>query len=212
MGDININTLSRSKISKDYLNLIRSEGFNPHIFGATRITETTQTCIDHIHSNFASACTSGSLAVEIADHLPVLSVVYDPAISPFPDRIKYRNFKKFNNITFKADLKRENWELVLNSNDCNESLSRFLHIFNRVSNKHAPLKILSIRNKSSKPWITSGLKKSLKTRDKLYKKWLLTHDLIWHTKYKLYRNKIVSINKYYREIYYNTVLTNSNNI
>lgn len=32
MGDININTLSRSKISKDYLNLIRSEGFNPHIF------------------------------------------------------------------------------------------------------------------------------------------------------------------------------------
>ena len=60
--------------------------------------------------------------------------------------------------------------------------------------------------------MTSGLKKSMKTRDKLYKKWLLTHDLIWHTKYKLYRNKIVSINKYYREIYYNTVLTNSNNI
>ena len=212
MGDININTLSRSKISKDYLNLIRSEGFNPHIFEATRITETTQTCIDHIHSNFASACTSGSIAVEIADHLPVFSVVYDPAISPFPDRIEYRNFKKFNNITFKADLKRENWELVLNSNDCNESLSRFLHIFNRVSNKHAPLKILSIRNKSSKPWITSGLKKSMKTRDKLYKKWLLTHDLIWHTKYKLYRNNIVSINKYYRELYYNTVLTNSNNM
>lgn len=52
MGDININTLSRSKISKDYLNLIRSEGFNPHIFEATRITEVTQTCIDHIHSKF----------------------------------------------------------------------------------------------------------------------------------------------------------------
>ena len=38
--------------------------------------------------------------------------------------------------------------------------------------------------------------------------------VIWYTKYKLYRNKIVSINKYYRELYYNTaaVLTNSNNI
>ena len=42
---------------------------------------------------------------------------------------------------------------------------------NRVSNKHAPLKILNIRNKSSKPWITSGLKTSMKTRDKFYKKW-----------------------------------------
>ena len=51
-------------------------------------------------------------------------------------------------------------------------------------------------------------------RDKFYEKWLLTRDLIiitWYNKYKLYRNKIVSINKYYRELYYNTVLTNSNN-
>ena len=27
------------------------------------------------------------------------------------------------------------------SNDVNESYSRFLHIFNKVSNKHAPLKV-----------------------------------------------------------------------
>ena len=173
---LNINTLSRSKISKDYLNLIRSEDFNPYIFEATRITEAAKTYLDHFHSNFASACTSVSIAVEIADHLPLFSIVYDPARSPFPDRIEYRNFKKFSNITFKADLKGKNWELVLNRNDCNESLSRFLHIFNRVSNKHAPLEFLSVRNKSSKPWITSGLKKSMETRDKLYKKWLLTHN------------------------------------
>lgn len=94
--------------------------------------------------------------MEIADHLPVFSIVYDPAKSPFPDRIEYRNFKKFNNIAFRADLKRENWELVLNSNDCNESLSRFLHIFTRVSKEHAPLEILSIRNKSSKPKTSTG--------------------------------------------------------
>ena len=58
-------------------------------------------------------------------------------------------------------LELENSELVFNGNhwNCNESLSRFLHIFSRVSNKHAPLKILNIRNNSSKPWITSGLKK-----------------------------------------------------
>ena len=79
MADININTLSGSKISKDYLNLIRSEGFKPHIFEATRITETSHTCIDHMHSNFASASTSGSIAVEIADHLPVFTTLYNPA-------------------------------------------------------------------------------------------------------------------------------------
>ena len=56
--------------------------------------------IDHIH--FASVCTSGSIAVEIAEHLPVFSIVYDPAISLFPERIEYRTFKKFNNITFRS--------------------------------------------------------------------------------------------------------------
>ena len=99
----------------------------------------------------------------------MFSIVFDLVVSPFPDRIKYRNFKKFNNITFRADLKRENWELVLNSNDFNMSLSRFLHLFNGASNKHAPLEILSIRNKSFKRWITSGLRKSMKTRDKYMK-------------------------------------------
>ena len=43
--------------------------------------------MDHIDSNFASVSTSGSIALEFADHLPVFSIVYDPAISPFPGRI-----------------------------------------------------------------------------------------------------------------------------
>ena len=90
VGDININSLGKSKIANEYLNLIRSEGFNPLIFEATRITEKTQSCIDHIHSNFASTCTSGSVAIEIADHLSVFTILYDPDISPFPDGIEYR--------------------------------------------------------------------------------------------------------------------------
>ena len=39
MGDDNINTLKQSNISKEYLNLLRSEGFSPLIFEATRVTE-----------------------------------------------------------------------------------------------------------------------------------------------------------------------------
>ena len=31
-----------------------------------------------------------------------------------------------------------------NSNDVNESYSRFLHIINKVSNKHAPLKVIKL--------------------------------------------------------------------
>ena len=144
-----INTLVKSTIAKEYLNLVHSEGFNPLIFEATRITEMTISCVDHIHSNFVTSSTSGSIAVEIADHLPVFSLSYDPLLSPFPDTIKTRDFKRFDEIAFCDELKNEKWKSVYNSSDVNESLTRFPHIFNRISNKHAPIKSIKIKGKSS---------------------------------------------------------------
>ena len=88
LGDININTLVKNSKSRKYLNLINSEGFSPLIFEATRITESSISCIDHIHSNFISFSTSGSIAYKVADHLPVFSVVYDPKHQPFPNTIQ----------------------------------------------------------------------------------------------------------------------------
>ena len=93
LGDFNINTLSKSIIPKEYINLIQSEGFNPLVFEAMRITGTNISCLDRIHSNFVNSSTSGSIAAEIADHLPVLSLVYDPKCGPIPDTIEVIDFK-----------------------------------------------------------------------------------------------------------------------
>ena len=71
------------------------------------------------------------------------------------------------------------------------------------------LKKAKIKHKAYKPWITSGLKKSMNVRDKLYKKWLVTRNYVFLTKYKLYRNKITIINKIYRDNFYNDILTKS---
>ena len=108
-------------------------------------------------------------------------------------------------------LNEVDWSSVYSSSDVDESLPRLLQIFNRISNEHAPLKSVRVKSTSSKPWITSGLKKSMKVRDRLYKKWLSTHNLLFMNKYKLYRNKITSINKFYRISYYKKVLADSTN-
>ena len=103
------------------------------IFEATQVTESSQSCIDLIFINFTTPSSSGSLAVESADHLRVFTIVYDPELSPFPNSIELRDFKGFNHERFKSDLEKENWSSLFNSNDVNESYSRFLHIFNKVS-------------------------------------------------------------------------------
>ena len=64
-----------------------------------------------------------------------------------------------------------------------------------------------MKHKTYKPWITSGLKKSMKVRDKLYKKWLITRNYVILNKYKLFRNKIASINKICRDYFCNDTLT-----
>ena len=172
--------------------MLRSEGFSPLIFEATTVTESNQTCIDHIYTNLSLPSTSGSIAVEIADHLPVFSILYNVDQTPFLDKFEYRDFKRFDSGLFKAACSP-----VYASSDVNECLATFLHIFNRISNQHDPLKSTKVRHCTSKPWTTTGLKKSMKMRDKLYRKWLVTRNILFLNKYKLYCNKIVSINKYY---------------
>ena len=49
----------------------------------------------------------------------------------------------------------------------------------------------------------------MKIRDGIYKKWLSTRDLVFFNRYKFYRKKISLIDKIYRELFYNTVLSNS---
>ena len=137
--------------------------------------------------------------------------MYDPKFSPFPDYFEFRDFRSFEDENFKLDLRRESWDSIYKCNEVNESYTRFLHIFNKVSNIHAPLKKAKIKHKAYKPWITSGLKKSMKVRDKLYKKWLITRNYVFLNKYKLYRNKIATINKIYRDCFYNDILIKSDN-
>ena len=105
-------------------------------------------------------------------------ILYDPKFCPFPDYYEFRDFRSFEDENFKSDLRRESWDSIYKCNEVNECYTRFLHIFNKVSNIHAPLKKAKIKHKAYKPWITSGLKKSMKVRDKLYKKWLITYGFI----------------------------------
>ena len=57
---------------------------------------------------------------------------------------------------------------------------------------HIPLRQLSKKDikQISKPWITNDIKKSLKIKNRLCKKYIKTKSLHYHGKYKLYRNRL----------------------
>ena len=74
----------------------------------------------------------------------------------------------------------------------NKSFSHFYKIINQVVNKHAPLRDASVRKLKmlTKPWLTAGLRKSIKVKIKLF------FESNW-PKYKIYRNKLTSLSRFF---------------
>jgi hypothetical protein len=58
----------------------------------------------------------------------------------------------------------------------------------------------------SNPWITAGIKTSIKIKNNLYKKYVKTKSLYYHTKFKIYRNKLNHLIKISKTEYYNKQL------
>ena len=70
-----------------------------------------------------------------------------------------------------------NWETICSSNnDVNEIFQRFYSTIIQIIDKHAPDKKLSKKQIKfkSKPWITKGIKVSISTKNKLFKRYLKT--------------------------------------
>ena len=85
--------------------------------------------------------------------------------------ISFRVYKNFHEEAFKTELCELYWSFVTENNDINLGFETFLHFINKTLDKHAPIKRVKKRESKtiSKPWITRGIKTSIKKRDKLYK-------------------------------------------
>jgi hypothetical protein len=125
--------------------------------------------------------------------------------------IESRNNSNFNKpIQFSRKIKEENislfrQELVqtldINLIDIN-SLHTFTNIFNNLTDKYFPLQKVSRRKTPLQPWITKGILNSIKTKDKLHKKFKTTNNEVNETLYKKYRNKLECVKRLAKKNYY----------
>ena len=67
-------------------------------------------------------------------------------------------------------MKNKDWSVVLNTEDVNNAYDNFLEEINKQLETHCPIKHVKIKHRARyKPWITQGIKKSIKKKDNLYK-------------------------------------------
>lgn len=181
-GDININLASDTV--KEYSNMINSLGGDILITKPTRIAyNTTPSLLDHIYSNnYINLLTPYILVNDISDHAPTLLKIKHGNSTKFQARpMRYRNIKYINMQNFSEDLKNQmncHTEIINSIENPNEAINTLITIYQDLISKYAPYKKLSRRTQkiSSKPWLTSGIMKSIQTKNKLYVKFCKNKD------------------------------------
>lgn len=76
-GDINIDIMRNSNINNEYLNIMARNGFLPCINDCTRVTNHSNTCIDHIFVRNIDSNTviSNILRCDITDHYSTILII-----------------------------------------------------------------------------------------------------------------------------------------
>lgn len=169
----------------------------PKITRPSRITEHSATLIDNIFTNdIENGTVSGLLINDISDHLPIFIVTNVKNRNNESEKSEYyKRMRSAENLkAFKADLKEQAWNNIYETTDINAAYEHFWKIFTSLYNKNCPLQKCTINYKNNMtPWITTGLRKACRKKNKLYKVFICKRTKEAEIRYKQYKNKLVSI-------------------
>ena len=204
-GDYNIDILNASKHSQTFVNILNSYALYPFIDKPTRISSVSSTLIDNIVSNTEKRhVASGILYSDISDHLPIFLILKCSLNQKLFSKFTWIRKMSLDNIeNFKSELEAESWNTILSCDDANIAFKLFTEKLHYYLDRNIP----KIQQKGSsktprKPWITYGIIKSIRKRNKLYKISLTDPSVTNITKYKRYRNVLTSIIRNSKKAYY----------
>lgn len=209
-GDFNIDFLNQSKckFTFDFLNALHARSLLPLITQPSRITRSCATLIDNIVTNDVyKILQSGLLINDISDHLPVFTI-YDmqPELYKSLNQPVYFRVRTEKTIDeFRTALLQQDWSGVY-VNDVDAAYETFLNTYISIYNKCCPMKLLKKPRKIDKPWMTLGLIKACKKKNRLYKEYVKNRTPDNEAKYKAYKNKLTTIIRKSKKDYYNKKL------
>ena len=156
-------------------------------------------------------CSSGNLILDISDHLPNFSFI-DIKTKSINDRPFIRLFTEKKIKLFKDNIHNENPLIEDNNlNDVDLSFGIFSDNYLNLYNKYFPFIKQSRKSFKDKPFITNGIKVSIKYKNKLYKKYIDNPNYANEIAWKKFRNKTNAIIKKSQENYYKTLINSHNN-
>ena len=211
LGDYNINLLNIDKHTdtNEFLDMMYTHSLFPNITKRTRIYGKSSTLIDNIFSNDLLGTTqtlSGILETDISDHYPVFHIV-DMSLYPKENLYqKCRSVTDENTSKFIDALNSQDWTNILSCSDAQKAYTSFHVELSRLYNACFPIKYIKQGYKNRKPWLTKALKKPIKIKNCLFKRYKKYENIELGKKYREYRNKLNGLLRFAEKDHYATLL------
>ena len=211
MGDYNVNIMNFEQHipTQEFVDLLSSHGHLPYITKPTRVTQRSATLIDNIFSNDTDSVEythSGILYTDISDHFPIFYIDYSCSIENVDSVVHRRVYSDENIAAFKTKLSEKNWNDVLSCDDVETAYSLFMKDFIDLYNESFPLKAFKKGYKTRKAWLSDGMKRSIKRKNKLFKRFKRSGKLEHEQEYKVYRNWLNKVLSNAQRAYYAKIL------
>ena len=187
----------------------------PLINKPTRVTDKSATLIDNIFCNnmVDTSMFNGIFYTDITDHFPVFSISVKNNVVENQHYTIIRQYTEDNISKFCSNIQTVGWDSVTTCTDCQSEYSEFYKTFITLYDKHFPPVKIKTTYRNRKSWLTVGLKKSIKIKNKLFlksRKIPTSNNII---NYKKYRNKLNSLlRKSERDDYDSLLLENKQDL
>ena len=211
LGDFNLDLLKRDTNSdiQTFLDLMYSSSFLPLINKPTRVTADSATLIDNIFTNNLSQHHSiGILLADISDHYPIFTYLKE-LLPPKQAEIKYRAFNEVNRNTFREQIQLEDWSRVYETQNAQEAYTHFSETISQLYETNFPVKIRKSVKSDENPWLTTGLKKSIKKKNRLYTKYRQRPNSYYRFIYNTYKKILTKLIALAKKKHYEFLITSN---
>ena len=151
---------------------------------------------------------AGNILTSISDHLTqYLLVINQPELSLNNSKKETLKIRKFNKKCFLEESRNIDWDNYLKTykKDTDLSFELSLRKIKFIYNKNSPFSTpkRKIKRDTSKPWMTSGIFKSINVKNKLYKQFCQASNSTRGNilQFKNYRNQVVTLSRLCKENY-----------
>ena len=110
---------------------------------------------------------------------------------------------------FSSTMREMNWDNVLHNSNVQDAYTMFYNEFCDVYNTCFPMKVFKQGYRTWKPWLSDGMKKSIKTKNKLYRRYKKTGNAEHESIYKQYRNNLNKLLITAEKSHYETLFNNN---